>query len=607
MNRRRFIKTILGGTGALAITQVLQGCRSAGLFRPTPTALPSPTLAPTSTPSPDPTASPTPTASLTQTPAETAAQTKPANTITPAAAATPARLMTRLTVIAGSKVGDCDSRLWANLGYDPIASTTLAPESQPAWQLIRSSSAFRYIRCHNTFSDAAPGTLAEKTFGCRVYTEDNAGNPVYNFKTLDEVLDIWLKAGLRPILEMDFMPDALADGPVVRNYGGGAINAPRDLARWRELVYQTVRHLIDRYGAPEVRNWYFEIWNEPELKAYFIDGFEQNEGVTDAKLVRFNQMYDYFVAGATAADPQIKVGGPGLAFRGDFLKLFLEHITQGTNAATGETGTRTDFISWHVYGYPDYIKNQNQKFRKQVRSYPALAKAELLVDEWGIGLANDDSGDLPKNFTEWSAAFLCRSLDLNYLNPDAQVDLFLRWGTPSQGWRGLTRVVDGMAIPWAIFNAYVILARLGSERLEMTNEPVVKIPASTGISGIATRQVVAGGAPGAIQVLVYRYEQNDPESQAKINRTELEIQGLGALQAVTVGIYRIDRFHANAYRALEKLGLPQTLSSADLEQVLLASQLQRESGDSLPEVDGVVNMSIDLLPNAVALLEFEPA
>ena len=94
----------------------------------------------------------------------------------------------------------------------------------------------------------------------------------FNFEYLDQVLDIWTGAGLKPILEMDFMPDALAEGDIIRNYGGGAINPPRDLNKWRALIYETVAHLIQRYGRNEVRTWYFEIWNEPDLKTYWIDG-----------------------------------------------------------------------------------------------------------------------------------------------------------------------------------------------------------------------------------------------------------------------------------------------------------------------------------------------
>jgi len=255
---------------------------------------------------------------------------------------------THFTAHVREVIGPCDARVWGNIAFDPMYAATVAPEARPAWDMIRESKAFRYVRCHNTFSDAPPGATPEQVMGCRVYTEDRAGRPHFNFEYLDQVLEIWTGAGLKPILEMDFMPDALAEGDIIRNYGGGAINPPRDLNKWRGLIYETVAHLIQRYGRNEVRTWYFEIWNEPDSLTFFADGVSDQTPFTRERTARFLRMYDYFVDGALAADPEIKVGGPGLAHHEDFFKLFLEHITNGTNAATGKRGTRVDFISWHA-------------------------------------------------------------------------------------------------------------------------------------------------------------------------------------------------------------------------------------------------------------------
>lgn len=159
-------------------------------------------------------------------------------------------------------VGPCDPATWANIGYDPIYAVTVRPENQPFWEMVRESQAFRYIRCHNAFSDGRPGD--PWPYGCRVYSEDVEGNPRYNWQYLDQVLDIWVRAGIKPILETDFMPDALAEGPIVCNYSYGAINTPKDYPKWRDLFYEMVRHCIERYGADEVRTWYFEIWNETD-------------------------------------------------------------------------------------------------------------------------------------------------------------------------------------------------------------------------------------------------------------------------------------------------------------------------------------------------------
>ncbi|HID23854.1 MAG TPA: hypothetical protein EYP14_15850, partial [Planctomycetaceae bacterium] len=206
------------------------------------------------------------------------------------------RISCHLTVDASQKVGRCNRKLWACIGYDPLYAATVREESVAFWQLVRRTRAIRYVRCHNIFSDGLaqracgpvrrmlqsgelrsprdnrPASPSEAYFGCRIYTEDELGRPNYNFWHLDHVYDIFLSAGVKPIVECDFMPDALAEGDPVRNYGGGLVNTPRDYRKWRDLVYQTVRHCIARYGRQEVRTWYWEVWNEPDLAAYFIDG-----------------------------------------------------------------------------------------------------------------------------------------------------------------------------------------------------------------------------------------------------------------------------------------------------------------------------------------------
>lgn len=147
----------------------------------------------------------------------------------------PAQRNFNLEVDASQVIGTCDPALWANIGYDPIYRLTVAPESQRVWEFIKQSGAFCYLRCHNAFSDGFPGQRDEEIYGCRVYSETSDGQPRYNWQYLDRVLDAWVRAGLKPIFETDFMPDALAEGVIVRNYSGGAINTPKDYNKWRDL------------------------------------------------------------------------------------------------------------------------------------------------------------------------------------------------------------------------------------------------------------------------------------------------------------------------------------------------------------------------------------
>jgi beta-xylosidase len=188
---------------------------------------------------------------------------------------------------------------------------------------------------------------------------------------------------------MDFMPDALAEGDIIRNYVGGAINPPRDLNKWRGLIYETVAHLIQRYGRNEVRTWYFEIWNEPDSLTFFADGVSDQTPFTRERTARFLRMYDYFVDGALAADPEIKVGGPGLAHHG----LSNCFYTSQTGQMRLEAWTRVDFISACLRQRTEALaKNWARAGR---RSYPELRRWNCITPSGGRSYSEDDRPNVP--------------------------------------------------------------------------------------------------------------------------------------------------------------------------------------------------------------------
>ncbi len=497
---------------------------------------------------------------------------------------------THFTADVREVVGPCDARLWGNIAFDPMYAATVAPEAKPVWDMIRESKAFRYVRCHNTFSDAPPGATPEQVWGCRVYTEDKNGRPHFNFEYLDQVLDIWIGAGLKPILEMDFMPDALAEGDIIRNYGGGAINPPRDLDKWRALIYETVAHLIRRYGRNEVRTWYFEIWNEPDSLTFFADGVPDRAPFTRERMARFLRMYDYFVDGALAADPEIKVGGPGLAHHEDFFKLFLDHITNGTNAATGRRGTRADFISWHAYGSSTEVLGKNWSRARVVRSYPELSRAELHHTEWGQELLPEDDRPNVRVSGEYDAAFLCRGLDNVFTHTAARVDLFARWGDLINGWRPLFRQYGTQLVPLPIFHAYALLAKLGPERI-----PVDGMWPGTPVRAFATRR---GHAQA--QVVLYYFDEANQHSVGEAFDVDLTVRGLaGATVPLTVS--RVDRDHANVYRAWVAMGSPASPTAA--QAVELAARAKVTTEPRVFRVEGgEANLRLALPPNGLALV-----
>ena len=217
-----------------------------------------------------------------------------------------------------------------------------------------------YFRTHNLLTTCDPPDNTHPLrlkWGCtNVYTEDDDGNPIYNFTILDGIFDTYLENNVKPYAQASFMPKALSTHPDPYTFYFDAESdyneiyvgwsyPPTSWAKWGELIYQWVKHCVDRYGEKEVETWYWEIWNEPNIP--YWNGTQQ----------QYFKLYDYAVDGILRALPTATVGGPEVAGGpdGDWLGLFLDHTINGQNEATGGKGAPLDFISFHAKGSPTYI------------------------------------------------------------------------------------------------------------------------------------------------------------------------------------------------------------------------------------------------------------
>ena len=217
-----------------------------------------------------------------------------------------------------------------------------------------------FFRAHSLLV-TGDGTPALKWGSTNAYTEDAQGNPVYDWTIVDRIFDTYLKNGVKPYVQIGFMPEAMSVKPEPYRhhwtpaakydeiYTGWAY-PPKDWAKWEELVYQWAKHSLEKYGKDEVLKWYWQTWNEPNI-GYWRGSREE-----------FFRLHDHAIKAVRRAIPEAKVGGPDLAggAGGDFLKSFIEHCIKGKNQATGETGTPTDFLSFHAKGQPKNINGRVQ-------------------------------------------------------------------------------------------------------------------------------------------------------------------------------------------------------------------------------------------------------
>ena len=243
--------------------------------------------------------------------------------------------------------------IWRFFGADEPNYATMPDGQKLIGELGRLRTNEVFFRTHNLLT-SGDGTPALKWGSTGAYSEDAQGNPIYNWTILDRIFDTYRERGVRPYVQIGFMPEALSTKPEpyqhhwteTKSILGGWAYPPKDYAKWSELVFQWAQHDLSRYGHDEMTNWFWETWNEPNI------------GYWQGKPEEFFRLHDCAIDAVRRALPEAKVGGPDSAGGGTkFLRDFLEHCVRGTNFATGKIGTPVDFISFHAKGSPTFTNN----------------------------------------------------------------------------------------------------------------------------------------------------------------------------------------------------------------------------------------------------------
>ena len=232
---------------------------------------------------------------------------------------------------------------------------------------------FQYIRMHGLFTD-----------DMGVYSEDRSGRPVYNWQYVDRLYDFLLSIHVRPFVELGFMPGALASGRQTIFWWRGNVTPPKDYDKWHDLVAAAVRHWTERYGQNEVKNWYFEVWNEPNLKGGFWTGDQQD----------YFKLYAASATAVKSVSPQYRVGGPATAGNGwisDFIRYCADdHVP-------------VDFVSTHTYGVDQGFLDAEGNRGTVISRDPNAVSGDMRRTQAEI--AASPLPHLPLFYTEWSASY----------------------------------------------------------------------------------------------------------------------------------------------------------------------------------------------------------
>jgi xylan 1,4-beta-xylosidase len=397
---------------------------------------------------------------------------------------------------------------------------------------------FHYVRFHAVFHDEMG-----------IYDEDAQGNPVYNFSYLDQTYDGLLANGVRPFVELSFMPKKLAAKEMLHAFWfKPTIAPPKDYAKWDDLITHFVQHVIDRYGIDEVSQWYFEVWNEPNLDFW---GGEPRQPT-------YFELYDHTARALKAVSPKLRVGGPASA-QAAWADAFLKHCA--------DENVPVDFVSSHVYG--------NDKSEDVFHSHEVIPRNQMVcraVKKVHDQIKASSMPSLPLIWSEFNASYMNEPAvtDMAYMGPwladtirqcDGLVEMMSYWTfsdvfeeqgvvkTPFYGGFGL---IAAGGIPKPAFNAFALLHHLGDERIDLNSD-----------SALLTRT-----KEGALVLAVWNYAP--PEKEGAPRTFTLRFKGTRASEAqVSV----VDPQHGDMRPTYLKMDSPRYPTQAQIEELKKAAQL----------------------------------
>jgi xylan 1,4-beta-xylosidase len=458
---------------------------------------------------------------------------------------------------------------WEEMFGSGRAILSLRESYRDDLRALKKVTTFDYVRFHAVFHDEVG-----------VYNENSNGDPVYNFSYVDQIYDGLLANGVRPFVEISFMPRALSSDPKALHafWYKPNVAPPKEWAKWDDLIKAFARHLIERYGEDEVARWYFEVWNEPNIDFW----------VGVPKQATYFELYDHTARDLKAVSPRLRVGGPATAAAA-WVTAFLKH-TKANNVPV-------DFVSTHGYA-DDSVENlfhTHEKIAMDDRVCRAIAKVHNQIAAAG-------EASLPLMWTEWNVPSFgeLHARDTIYVGAalantvrecDGLVDMMSFWtfsdvfeesGPKREPFDGGFAPIAMGGIQKPGYVAFALLHRLGGERLAN--------PAS---DLIVTRR-------DGCTLVIAAWNLVDPDRHGSTKTLHLKFAGVPSDAAIS--IRRADSRHGNTLATYRALDSPRYPSRKQVEEI-------NRTANVAPDITKLNNGSLDLVltPNALALVEVSAA
>jgi xylan 1,4-beta-xylosidase len=425
---------------------------------------------------------------------------------------------------------------------------------------------FEYVRFHAILHDEVG-----------IYDEDGQGSPLYNFSYVDQIYDGLLANGVKPFVELSFMPGKLADQNTLHSFWYKPnISPPKDWQKWDDLIAAFTKHLVDRYGIDEVAQWYFEVWNEPNLDFW---GGEPRQAT-------YWELYDHTARAIKRVNPRLRVGGPATA-QAAWVDAFIKHCA--------ENNVPVDFVSTHVYG-----NDRSQDVFGTDENIPRDKMVCRAVDRVHSQITASTMPKLPLIWSEYNASYKNEPevTDSTYMGPwiadtirqcDGLARIMSYWAfsdvfeeqgvvkTPFYGGYGLI-AADG--IPKPAYNAFKLLHELGNQRMNVDSD-----------SALLTRR-----DDGTLVLAVWNYAQ--PDQMGLPKTVTLHFKNVKPKHAL---VSVLDRDHGDFHSAYEKMGSPRYPTQAQIQDLRRAVALPSPESSKLKSDE----LTLALPAKGLALIELK--
>ncbi|MBX9243638.1 xylan 1,4-beta-xylosidase [Actinotalea ferrariae] len=436
---------------------------------------------------------------------------------------------------------------------------------------------FRYVRGH--------GLLSDDMGIHRPYTLDGARHVRHSFAYADQVVDTYLRHGIRPFVELGFMPDGLASGEQTVFWWKGNVTPPTSYDEWADLVRATLRHLVDRYGLEEVRRWPVEVWNEPNLDVFW-------QGADQAEYLR---LYEVTAHAVKDVDASLQVGGPAISPGSDeWWAPFADFVTArdvpcdfvSRHAYTSGPAQHVPFGTYQDLRPPQHLLEQFAAPREHLAG-TALAGLPVHITEFNTSYRPDN----PVHDTAYNAAYLAPVLAAGGDLVDSFsywtfCDVFEEQDVPTSFFHGGFGLLTHRGLRKPTFHLYAFMARLGDAVLARGEDHLVTRHDDGRVQVLAW-QPVDGAAPGA-----------------PTHTVALDVPvGAGDGDAFVVR-HRVHEEAGNAWTAWNRMGRPASPGLRRLDLLEEASRPAVEHG-AVPVRGGRVRLDLTLERHEVTLVELE--